>query len=240
MGGLVFNLPGRAVAQADDRIQAKLSTYMEIYNNDPYSRTEHHNDCLICHQDYPGGPRTDFGLAFAAAGYQITDELRASFPDLFITQPEQPPTQPPTTPTRAAAEFAIVVQDKETYKVGDTFKAYLLLWGTGSYDVYLVWDMNGSFYAITPPFRLNPVKPDEQTPLSPFISGLDLASEPLSLGGKIRYLWPSEVAPQEVTIPEDFPTGTYTWYTILVPAGGDFWQERSNWIWSKSQFVITR
>lgn len=66
--------------------------FMRLYAADPYAKAELRNQCATCHVNPAGGgPRNDFGKAFAAAGNQITDTLRQQFPDKFslpaTTQP---------------------------------------------------------------------------------------------------------------------------------------------------------
>jgi len=57
--------------------------FMARYNNDPYAKAELRGKCTVCHIGHGGGERNDFGEAFADAGFRITPELRAKFPDLF-------------------------------------------------------------------------------------------------------------------------------------------------------------
>ena len=55
------------------------------YDSDKRSLPSKRGDCSICHLNNPngGGPRTEFGNAFANAGFKITDALVAQFPNLF-------------------------------------------------------------------------------------------------------------------------------------------------------------
>ena len=55
------------------------------YDSDKRSLPSKRGDCSICHLNDPngGGPRTEFGNAFANAGFKITDALVAQFPNLF-------------------------------------------------------------------------------------------------------------------------------------------------------------
>lgn len=69
--------------------------FMNRYNADLYSKTALQGDCTICHVGYGGGRRNAFGQAFKDAGYQITPQLRAKFPDLFESKPTTRPAQPP-------------------------------------------------------------------------------------------------------------------------------------------------
>jgi hypothetical protein len=61
--------------------------FMDRYNNDPYSKAELHNKCIVCHIGKGGGERNDFGEAFEDASYRITPKLRAKFPELFESKP---------------------------------------------------------------------------------------------------------------------------------------------------------
>lgn len=64
--------------------------YLRIYAADPFAKAEFKRSCATCHESAEGGgPRNPFGKAFEAAGFKITPELRAKFPDRFL-QPEPP------------------------------------------------------------------------------------------------------------------------------------------------------
>lgn len=59
--------------------------YLRIFAADPLSRPELRSSCGVCHiNPQGGGPRNEFGAAFAAAGRKITPELREKFPDRFV------------------------------------------------------------------------------------------------------------------------------------------------------------
>jgi len=61
--------------------------YLKLYVADPLSRPELRK-CSLCHLNPEGGgPRNDFGKAFAAAGLQITADLRQKFPENFLSGP---------------------------------------------------------------------------------------------------------------------------------------------------------
>lgn len=62
--------------------------FMDRYDADPYARPELKNKCTVCHIGHGGGERTDFGEAFADAGYRITPKLRAKFPEVFVSSPQ--------------------------------------------------------------------------------------------------------------------------------------------------------
>lgn len=59
--------------------------YLRIYSADPLSKPELRK-CALCHLNPAGGgERNDFGKAFAAAGFEITTDLRQKFPDNFLS-----------------------------------------------------------------------------------------------------------------------------------------------------------
>lgn len=59
--------------------------YLRIYSADPLSKPELRK-CATCHLNPAGGgERNDFGKAFAAAGFEITTDLRQKFPDNFLS-----------------------------------------------------------------------------------------------------------------------------------------------------------
>ena len=62
--------------------------FMDRYNNDPYSKPELQGKCTVCHIGKGGAERNDFGEAFEDAGYRITPQLRARFPELFKQEPK--------------------------------------------------------------------------------------------------------------------------------------------------------
>lgn len=54
------------------------------YDSDKRSLPSLRGKCNVCHiSPNGGGPTNDFGGAFAQAGFKITDELVAKFPNLF-------------------------------------------------------------------------------------------------------------------------------------------------------------
>lgn len=93
--------------------------YLRLYAADPLSKPELRK-CSLCHTNPAGGgPRNDFGKAFAAAGLEITPELRQKFPENFkSTQTDQPAvTFVPGSDAEAVVElngkkFVINTKDK--------------------------------------------------------------------------------------------------------------------------------
>jgi hypothetical protein len=65
-------------------------TFMDRYNNDPFSKPELRGKCTVCHIGHGGGERNDFGEAFEDGGYRITPRLRSKFPSLFEQKTDQP------------------------------------------------------------------------------------------------------------------------------------------------------
>lgn len=66
--------------------------YLRLYAADPSSKPELRN-CALCHTNPAGGgPRNDFGKAFAAAGLEITPDLRQKFPNNFTGAQTEKPT----------------------------------------------------------------------------------------------------------------------------------------------------
>jgi hypothetical protein len=60
--------------------------YLKVYNADPLAKAEMKGKCVVCHVNPAGGgPRNEFGRAFAAADYKINDSLRQKFPAYFAT-----------------------------------------------------------------------------------------------------------------------------------------------------------
>ncbi|MBI1766304.1 MAG: hypothetical protein HYR56_33275 [Acidobacteria bacterium] len=69
-----------------------LPDYLKLYNADPFAKADLKGKCGTCHLNPAGGgPRNDFGKAFAQAGHQFTAELRQQFPDRFASGQDTPP-----------------------------------------------------------------------------------------------------------------------------------------------------
>ncbi|GEM_PF-2494800 len=64
------------------------------YDNDKRALPSLKGSCGVCHINPTGsGPQNAFGTAFKQAGFKITDELVAQFPNLF-KKPDVQPTPP--------------------------------------------------------------------------------------------------------------------------------------------------
>lgn len=101
--------------------------YLRLYAADPSSKPELRN-CALCHTNPAGGgPRNDFGKAFAAAGLEITPDLRQKFPNNFTgAQTEKPAvTFVPGSDAEAVVElngkkFVINTKDKTVREMTTT------------------------------------------------------------------------------------------------------------------------
>lgn len=102
-----------------------LPDYMKLYNADPTAKAELKGKCALCHLNPAGGgPRNDFGKAFAQAGHEFTAALRQQFPDNFSGGGSQ--AAPPVTFTsdsEAVVEingkrYAINTRSKTVKEVG--------------------------------------------------------------------------------------------------------------------------
>ncbi len=63
-------------------VEARPEFFMQ-FQNDPFRNVDM-DTCAVCHFNAAGGgPRNDFGLEFAEAGFQITPLMRANNPDRF-------------------------------------------------------------------------------------------------------------------------------------------------------------
>jgi uncharacterized beta barrel domain-containing protein DUF5777 len=62
--------------------------YMLLFDQDQYSIPSWHGQCSTCHiNPSGGGERNEFGQAFEKGLHKITPELRASFPNRFLSEP---------------------------------------------------------------------------------------------------------------------------------------------------------
>jgi hypothetical protein len=80
--------------------------YLKVYNADPLAKAEMKGKCSTCHVNPAGGgPRNEFGRAFAAADYKITDALRQQFPSHFTTDQKDMPNVSFTGADEATVEI---------------------------------------------------------------------------------------------------------------------------------------
>ena len=112
------------------------------YDGDKRSLPEFRGMCNLCHlSPSGGGPQNEFGRAFANAGFKITDELVAGFPQFFqkpkpeITAPIIRKIKPKKVKINVQSTISIMgknfVQDTKAFidnnEVLTTFKTNMLL-----------------------------------------------------------------------------------------------------------------
>lgn len=91
--------------------------YLRLYAADPLSRPELRK-CSLCHlNEAGGGARNDFGKAFAAAGLQITAELRSKFPQNFLAEPGAQSDKPAVSFVPNSDSEAIIVMNGKRYVI---------------------------------------------------------------------------------------------------------------------------
>src|SRR5262249_28482569 len=74
--------------------------------------------CSVCHVNPAGGgERNAFGKAFAAAGFEITPELRKQFPDRFLSENEKQSDKPIVSFTQGSDSEAIVEINGKRYVI---------------------------------------------------------------------------------------------------------------------------
>ena len=120
-----------------------FSNCQSKYDSDKRSLQSLRGNCSICHLNNPsgGGPRTEFGNAFAEAGFKITDALVAQFPNLFqksqdaSTEPVIRRVKPKSVKTNVQTMLSVMGQNFVTgskafidnNEVLTTFKSNMLL-----------------------------------------------------------------------------------------------------------------
>jgi hypothetical protein len=100
-----------------------LPDYLKIYDADPFANSAMKGKCSVCHLNPAGGgPRNDFGRAFAQAGHRITPELRQQFPDRFTSSKQDTPPVTFTSDNEVVVEingkrYAINTREKSVKEV---------------------------------------------------------------------------------------------------------------------------
>jgi hypothetical protein len=108
-----------------------LPDYLKIYEADPFTKPELRGKCSVCHVNPAGGgPRNEFGRAFAQAGHKITPELRQQFPDRFTGVRQDAPPVTFTSDNEAVVEingkrYAINTRDKTVKELAAEPKAVM-------------------------------------------------------------------------------------------------------------------
>ena len=89
------------------------------YDNDKRSLPSLRGKCSVCHINPNGsGPENAFGTAFKQAGFKITDELVAQFPNLFKKPDTTPPSSNQTSSGAVAASSPVIKRIKpKSFKI---------------------------------------------------------------------------------------------------------------------------
>jgi len=91
--------------------------YLRRYAADPFSKPELRK-CALCHiNPEGGGPRNDFGKAFAAAGLEFTPELRKKFPENFLSEPGAQADAPAVSFVPGSDSEAIVLMNGKRFLI---------------------------------------------------------------------------------------------------------------------------
>ena len=91
--------------------------FLELFRGDPL-RNQDRDGCVTCHVNpQGGGPRNEFGRAFAANEFTITPLLRSNFPDRFDFTTAEMPTGGTIYFSGAADEGIVFEKDGEKYLV---------------------------------------------------------------------------------------------------------------------------
>ena len=98
-----------------------MPQFLERFNQDPFSRPEYRNRCSTCHINPDGaGPRNPFGTAFENNDKVITAELRAAWPDRFLSSVSTAPF--PAASTTIQATFLANEQETILQIGGEYFR----------------------------------------------------------------------------------------------------------------------
>ena len=89
------------------------------YDSDKRSLPSLRGSCGVCHINPNGsGPQNAFGTAFKQAGFKITDELVAQFPNLFKKPDTTPPSSNQTSSGAVAASSPVIKRIKpKSFKI---------------------------------------------------------------------------------------------------------------------------
>ncbi|MEP7342402.1 MAG: DUF5777 family beta-barrel protein [Acidobacteriota bacterium] len=105
-----------AFVMAAFSVQARPE-YLRRYAADPLSKPELRK-CSLCHTNPAGGgPRNEFGKAFAAAGLEFTSDLRQKFPDNFLSEISTQGEQPAVSFVPNSDSEAIVVMNGKRFVI---------------------------------------------------------------------------------------------------------------------------
>ncbi len=92
--------------------------YLKKYAADPAAKPELQKSCAVCHTNPAGGgPRNEFGKAFAANGMKIDADLRSKFPAYFGDVASVPGSDVPITFVKDSDYQAIVEINGKKYLV---------------------------------------------------------------------------------------------------------------------------
>jgi len=91
--------------------------YLRRYAADPFSKPELRK-CALCHiNPEGGGPRNEFGRAFAASGLEFTPELRKKFPENFLSEPGAQADAPAVSFVPGSDSEAIVLMNGKRFLI---------------------------------------------------------------------------------------------------------------------------
>jgi len=99
-----------------------LPQFMARFSVDPFSRPELRNQCSTCHNNPKGGgPRNDFGTAFAKNKHTVTPAFRLAWPDHFVSSITSNPVPTGAGDMKATLladeQFAILEIDGQQYRL---------------------------------------------------------------------------------------------------------------------------
>jgi hypothetical protein len=107
---------------------AATPEYLRLFAADPLSRVELRNKCSVCHiNPAGGGPRNDFGKAFADVGLKLTPELRRRFPDRFLARDESQVELPKVSFLQGSDSEAVLELDGKRFLINTKDQTVSLL-----------------------------------------------------------------------------------------------------------------